>query len=98
MTHLQYADDTLIFCDAEIGQLRYLRVILVLFEGMTGLHINWGKSLLYPINEVTNMDQLAAVLGGIVGAMPATYLGMPLGAKSKSNEIWNSVVESVKKG
>ncbi|WMV13963.1 hypothetical protein MTR67_007348 [Solanum verrucosum] len=34
VTHLQYADDTLIFCDAEEEQLKYLRVILVLFEGV----------------------------------------------------------------
>ncbi|KAG5615003.1 hypothetical protein H5410_014827 [Solanum commersonii] len=35
----------------EEEQLRYLRVILVLFEGISGLHINWSKSFLYPINE-----------------------------------------------
>lgn len=40
VTHLQYADDTLIFCDAEEDQLKHLRVILVLFEGISGLHIN----------------------------------------------------------
>uniref|UniRef100_A0A0V0HG43 Putative ovule protein n=1 Tax=Solanum chacoense TaxID=4108 RepID=A0A0V0HG43_SOLCH len=75
VTHLQYADDTLIFCDADEEQLRYLRVILVLFEGMSGLHINWGKSHLYPINMVSNMELLASVLGGEVGALPAIYLG-----------------------
>lgn len=31
VTHLQYADDTLIFCDANKEQLKVLRVILVLF-------------------------------------------------------------------
>uniref|UniRef100_A0A0V0GP66 Putative ovule protein n=1 Tax=Solanum chacoense TaxID=4108 RepID=A0A0V0GP66_SOLCH len=33
VTHLQYADDTLTFCDAEEDQLKHLRLILVLFEG-----------------------------------------------------------------
>ncbi|XP_060190805.1 secreted RxLR effector protein 78-like [Lycium barbarum] len=64
VTHLQYADDTLIFCDAEEERLRFLRMILVLFEGIYGLHINWRKSFLYPINEVPNMNLLAANLGG----------------------------------
>lgn len=29
VTHLQYANDTLIFCNAEENQLKYLRLILV---------------------------------------------------------------------
>lgn len=93
VTHLQYADDTLIFRDADEEQLRYLRVILVLFEGMSGLNINQGKSHLYPIKMVSNMELLASVLGGEVGALPAIYLGMSLGAKSQSKEIWNYVLE-----
>lgn len=50
VTCLQYVDDTLIFCDAEMSQLRVLGPILILFEGMSRLHINWRKSHLYPIN------------------------------------------------
>ena len=82
ITHLQYADDTLILCDADEGQLKMLRVTLVLFEGFSGLHINWRKSHIYPINEVRNMETLNTVLGGDIGALPTSYLGMPLGAKS----------------
>jgi len=97
VTHLQYAEDTLIFCDADKEQIKILRVILVLFEGMSGLHINWGKSFLYPINEVTTMQSLNAILGGEIGSLPTMYLGMPLGANSKSNEICNNVVEKCEK-
>ncbi|WMV41831.1 hypothetical protein MTR67_035216 [Solanum verrucosum] len=93
VTHLQYADDTLIFCDADRNQLRHLRIILVLFEGISGLHINWGKIFLYPINDVPHMNLLASILGGEVGSLPTLYLGMPLGANSKSIEIWDTVVE-----
>lgn len=32
-----------------------------------------------------------------MGALPAIYLGMPLGAKSQSKEIWNSVLEKCEK-
>ena len=53
VTNLQYADDTLIFCDADEEQIKILRVILIPFEGMSGLHTNWEKSFLYPNNEVT---------------------------------------------
>uniref|UniRef100_A0A0V0GSJ9 Putative ovule protein n=1 Tax=Solanum chacoense TaxID=4108 RepID=A0A0V0GSJ9_SOLCH len=34
VTHLQYVDDSLICCDTKEEQLRFLRVILVLFEGI----------------------------------------------------------------
>jgi len=67
VTHLQYADDTLIFCDAEEEQLKYLRVILVLFEGISDLHIHWRKHVMYLINEVNNMSCLASILGGEIG-------------------------------
>lgn len=70
---------------------------MVVFEGMSGLHINQRKNYLYPINEVTNMETLTNILGGEVGALPTTYLGMPLGAKSKSSEIWNNVIEKCEK-
>lgn len=93
VTHLQYVDDTLIFCDAKEEQLRFLRVILVIFEGISGLRINWSKNRLFPINVVPDIEQLALVLGGEVGAIPIVYLGMPLGAKSKSKETWDTIIE-----
>ncbi|KAG5577611.1 hypothetical protein H5410_057745 [Solanum commersonii] len=86
-------DDTLVFCGAEKEQLKYLRVIFVLFEAVSGLHINWGKSFIYPVNEVPDINSLVDILGGKVGELPTTYLGMPLGAMSKSKNIWNAVVE-----
>lgn len=75
--------ETLIFCDADDEQLKSLRVILVLFEGVLGLHVNWGKSHLYTINLVPNLGRLlTSVLGDDVGALISVYLGMPLGEKS----------------
>ncbi|KAG5620180.1 hypothetical protein H5410_005398 [Solanum commersonii] len=62
-----YADDTLIFCDTDNSQLKYLRVILILFEAISGLHINWGTSFIFPDNEVPWINILANILGGKVG-------------------------------
>ncbi|WMV51888.1 hypothetical protein MTR67_045273 [Solanum verrucosum] len=61
------------------------------------LHINWRKSYIYPINHVPNMEEPAIILGGEVGKLPTIYLGMPLGAKSKSKGIWDSVLEKCEK-
>lgn len=38
--HLQFADDTMIFCDAVMRQMGYLRCILKCFEVVSGLKIN----------------------------------------------------------
>ncbi|XP_047267599.1 uncharacterized protein LOC124898027 [Capsicum annuum] len=97
VTHLQYADNMLIFCDADERQLLILRLALVLFEGVSRLHINWRKSQLYPINEVSNMVDLSGILGGEIGSLPTMYLGMRLGAKSKTLNIWNPVIEKCDK-
>ena len=56
ITHPEYADDTLIYCDAEEEHLKMLRLILVIFEGMSGLHVHGRKSFLYSVNEVPNME------------------------------------------
>lgn len=61
------------------------------------LHINWGKSFIYTINNVLNIEVPASKLGGKVGELPTTYQGMPLGEKSKSRGIWNRVVEKCEK-
>nr|XP_016438289.1 PREDICTED: uncharacterized protein LOC107764248 [Nicotiana tabacum] len=87
ITHLQYADDTLVFCDASRDQMLLLRVVFILFEAISGLHINWNKSFIYPVNEVMDIHSLVRILGRRIGVLPTVYLGMPLGAKSKSKGI-----------
>lgn len=52
---------------------------------------------MYPINEVTNMNWLAAIHDGEFGSLPTIYLGLPLGAKSKSIEKWDRVIKKCEK-
>ena len=62
---------------------------------MTGLKVNVAKSEIVPIREVNNMQALAELLGCWIGALPMTYLGMPLGASHKSPSIWNPILEKI---
>lgn len=32
-----------------------LRVVFITFEAVPGLHVNWGKSFIYLINEVSTI-------------------------------------------
>nr|XP_009785833.1 PREDICTED: uncharacterized protein LOC104234042 [Nicotiana sylvestris] len=97
VSHLLYADDTLIFCGANKMQVQYLNLTLLLFQAISGLHINMLKSKIYPINLVENLEELADIMGCDVGSFPTTYLGLPLGARYKVAEVWSGVIEKVEK-
>ncbi|CAL5368692.1 unnamed protein product [Camellia sinensis] len=97
VSHLLYADDALVFCDAEVAQLGFLRCVLVYFEAVSGLRINLSKSELIPVGEVGQLPVLAAVLGCKVATLPVTYLGLPLGASFKAKGVWDGVLDRVQR-
>ena len=42
VTHFQFADDTIVFCDASMTQVIKLKFILKWFEMLSGMKINYG--------------------------------------------------------
>uniref|UniRef100_A0A2N9EUU7 Reverse transcriptase domain-containing protein n=1 Tax=Fagus sylvatica TaxID=28930 RepID=A0A2N9EUU7_FAGSY len=97
ISHSLFADDTLIFCGANSEQAWYLRGVFIWFQAISGLKINLSKSELVPVGQVTNVPELAGILGCRVASLPLTYLGLPLGASYKSKSIWVGVVEKMEK-
>ena len=95
ISHLLFADDTLIFRDAASDQIQALRAVLLCFEAVSGLKVNLGKSELVPVGEVNNIASLAELLGCKIASLPMKYLGLPLGASFKAKSIWDEVVEKV---
>ena len=57
--HLLYENDTIIFCEPTVDQIRFIRLILILFESASGLRVNWGKSSLFKDLEVPQFQSLA---------------------------------------
>ncbi|KAH0751395.1 hypothetical protein KY285_004543 [Solanum tuberosum] len=94
---LLYADDTVIFCDAKAEQVCFIRIILVIFEAVSGLSVNWRKSSMFQVKEVANIQCLANILSCKIENLPTTYLGMPLGNNHKELEIWDGIVEKTEK-
>jgi hypothetical protein len=97
ISRLLFADDALIFCEADSNQLLFLRYILTWFEVIFGLRVNLGKSELVPVGDVPDLDGLANILGFKTTTLPMKYLGLPFGAKFKAKAIWTHVLEKVER-
>jgi len=50
VSHLQFANDTIIVCEKSWANIRAIRAILLLFEDLSGLKVNFSKSLLVGVN------------------------------------------------
>ena len=97
ISHLLFADDTILFCDASREQLLSIRLALSCFQAFTGLKVNVGKSEIVPVGEVNNLVALARILQCRVGSLPTKYLGTPLGTSFKAASIWNPILEKMEK-
>ena len=97
VSRLFFADDNLIFCDADLKQILILRMILIWFEAVSGLKINLGNSELVLVGVVHNIDLLINVLCCKQGSLPMKYLSLPLGAKFKDTTIWNPILKKMER-
>ena len=79
ITHLQYADDTMIMVERSELDIVNLKFLLLCFEAMSGLKINFDTSEVmimgFPPDE---QQRIADKLNCKLSAFPVTYLGMPL--------------------
>ncbi|XP_039003297.1 uncharacterized protein LOC120130003 [Hibiscus syriacus] len=90
LSHLQFADDLIIFCQANLTQIKNVIRMLRIFSVMAGLHLNLVKSKLFGINiEDEVLADWASQVGCSVGYFPTEYLGLPLGAKRNSEALWD---------
>ncbi|WKA02253.1 hypothetical protein VitviT2T_020466 [Vitis vinifera] len=97
ISHLFFADDTIIFCEANKEHLSHLSWVLFWFEAASGLKINLSKSEIIPVGEVDDIEELAAEVGCRVGSLPSQYLGLPLGAPNRASSMWDGVEERVRR-
>ena len=97
ISHLLFADDTMVFYKASEDQMLYLSWVLFWFEASLGLKINLENSELIPVGRLDNVEVLAVELGCRLGSLPSTYLGLPLGFGHKAVTVWDSVEEQMPK-
>ena len=93
ISHLFFADDTVVLCEANKDHLTHSSWILFWFEVASDLRINLDKSEIIPVGMVEEIDELTAELGCKVGLLPSQYLGLPLEALS----MWDGVEEKMRR-
>jgi hypothetical protein len=83
--------------DALSDQIHNLDHILLSFDVISGLKVNFQNYELVVVGEVPHMEELTSILNCSISSLPMQYLGLPLGAPFKSNAIWDGVVKENRK-
>ncbi|XP_019432205.1 PREDICTED: uncharacterized protein LOC109339246 [Lupinus angustifolius] len=98
VSHLQYADDTLLIGENTSDNILVLKCILKCFELISGLKTNFHKNKFIGVKAPSDFIQMAVnkLLCG-VGSVPFKFLGIPVGANTKRCSTWTPIIESFKK-
>jgi hypothetical protein len=96
VTHLQYADDTILLIELDDGVIANLKFILICFEILSGLKINFFKSEVI-VTGVSPHEQsrVARMFNCKEGGFLITYLGFPIADMKLSIADINYLVETV---
>lgn len=96
--NLHFTDDTSLCLQADCKMINSLKWILLCFENLSGLKINFDKSVMVPLNISDQHGQLLArQLGCKVAQLPINYLGVPLFWKKLPMSCWDDLIEKIDK-
>ncbi|KAL0433422.1 UNVERIFIED_CONTAM: hypothetical protein Slati_2676500 [Sesamum latifolium] len=97
VSHLLFADDTLIFCQATEEALQCIKDILLSFEQSSGFQINLHKSGIVFSRNVNEEQQraLAGILEVTVVPKHDKYLGLPTIAGRSKKELFAIIKDRV---
>ena len=95
---LQYADDTLLFLEADKDVAINMKWILTCFEQISGMRINYHKSELIPINMLEGeLTSFLDIFQCVKGDFPIKYLGIPLHFDKLRREDLQPLVDALLK-
>ena len=95
---LQYADDTIICLKENLENARNMKILLYLYELMSGLKINFSKSEVIILNgDEQKSLQYANLFNCQIGAFPLKYLGVPISPSRLHVKDWAMLEEKNEK-
>ncbi|XP_024626681.1 uncharacterized protein [Medicago truncatula] len=97
VSHLQFADDTLLIGVKSWANVRAMKAVLLLFEAVSGLKVNFHKSMLFGVNVNDSwLHEAAVVMHCKHGRLPFLYLGLPIGGDPRKIQFWYPLVERIR--
>jgi len=95
---LQYADDTIICLKESLDNARNMKLLLYLYENMSGLKINFTKSEVILISQDEQKAlQYSNLFNCAVGTWPIKYLGVPVSSSRIRVKEWLPLDEKMLK-
>ena len=95
---LQYADDTVIFLDHDIDLAKNMKLLLCVFEQLSGLKINYHKSDIFCFGQARECEeQYSQFFGCKLGQLPFKYLGIPMNVRRLSNKDCKVIEDRIEK-
>jgi hypothetical protein len=98
LSHLQYADDTVIFLGMEEQSILHTKFLLYCFESMSGLKVNYHKSDVIVVGgSEEEQSRVANMFNCNIGSLPLKYLGVWISDKHMSSSDLAYVHQKVEK-
>ena len=96
VSFLQFADDTLFFCEESRSNVIIMKIILRGFELASGLKINFHKSKLASTNvQNQNLVSYSKILNCAQMCHPFKYLGLEVGGNPWKKSFWKPVLNKL---
>ncbi|XP_073355283.1 uncharacterized protein [Aegilops tauschii subsp. strangulata] len=91
-----YADDVVVFCRPDGHDLTAVRELLRVFGAASGLHTNYAKCAVSPI-QCTDADRamITVTLACLLQDFPTTYLGLPLSIRKVSSTALQPIIDKL---
>ncbi|XP_027152430.1 uncharacterized protein LOC113752516 [Coffea eugenioides] len=99
ITHLFFADDSLIFCKASIHQANEIMKLLKTYEEASGQLINLDKSTVF-FSKNMNLEQrkeICSALGGMVEMTQEKYLGLPMVITRTKDQVFGFIRDNIRR-
>lgn len=97
ISHLQFVDNTILFLEDSLEAVRGIKIVLSIFEDLSGLKINYSKSSIYaPCSSVDLATSWANWLGCSLSSIPFNYLGATIGSTPKRKNFWKPLTTKIR--